>query len=69
MTTPLNYTTYSHAHYLCMMLIELSGFEGPGNLTSSTGHTTRDAYDVCPVPMSAVIFVSNPSERIGISGV
>jgi hypothetical protein len=27
------------------------------------------AYVVCPVPMSAVILVSKPSERIGISGV
>ena len=28
-----------------------------------------DTYDVCPVPISAAILVSNPSERIGISGV
>ena len=28
-----------------------------------------DAYDVCPVPMSAETLVSNPSDRIGISGV
>ena len=39
-----------------------------GNLSRHNAAYSWDAY-VCPVPMSAVTLVSNPSDRIGISGV
>ena len=41
-----------------------------GRVSSEGGREcTCRLYVVCPVPISAVIFASKPSERIGISGV
>ena len=59
--TPLNYTTLLHARFTAMQCRD--------HCLASKAQYVYTYYSATYVPMSAVILVSKPSERIGISGV